>query len=161
MPPQRKVSAEAKDLIMRLITDPELRLGSNGGAEEIKQHPFFASIDWDEAENRRLPAPYKPEMRDDYGLSNFEDYEEDDEEDLRLQNGGGVRDLLARHPVNGRDDDRRRSKDYIGFYEFTFRRFFDHSGYPLPLRLGASTVEQQQESAAPQPQQPQPDAVFV
>lgn len=37
----------AKDLIRRLLTlDPRDRLGFNG-AQEIKDHPFFRSIDWD------------------------------------------------------------------------------------------------------------------
>ena len=44
---------KAGDLCSRLLTwcklqvDPEQRLGSGPtGAEEIKQHPWFASLDW-------------------------------------------------------------------------------------------------------------------
>lgn len=40
-------SEEAVDLLARLLNkNPEQRLGSKYGAEEIKQHPFFADIDW-------------------------------------------------------------------------------------------------------------------
>ncbi|KAF3780582.1 Phototropin-2 [Nymphaea thermarum] len=41
------VSLEARQLIHRLLhRDPINRLGSNGGANEIKQHPFFRGINW-------------------------------------------------------------------------------------------------------------------
>ncbi|KAI8881429.1 Pkinase-domain-containing protein, partial [Backusella circina FSU 941] len=41
------ISPEARDFMERLMTlDPEKRLGYNG-AEEVKKHPFFASINWD------------------------------------------------------------------------------------------------------------------
>ncbi|XP_049934272.1 uncharacterized protein LOC116256790 isoform X2 [Nymphaea colorata] len=41
------VSLEARQLIHRLLhRDPISRLGSNGGANEIKQHPFFRGINW-------------------------------------------------------------------------------------------------------------------
>ena len=37
---------ESIDLLKKLlIRDPEKRFGS-GGAEEIKAHPWFSSIDW-------------------------------------------------------------------------------------------------------------------
>lgn len=42
-----KISSEARDFMERLMTvDPEKRLGYHG-AEEVKQHPFFKSINWD------------------------------------------------------------------------------------------------------------------
>ena len=37
------------------------RLGSNGDAEEIKGHPFFADINWDALYNREIEAEYKPQ----------------------------------------------------------------------------------------------------
>ncbi|KAI8136781.1 hypothetical protein BJV82DRAFT_638165 [Fennellomyces sp. T-0311] len=41
------VSPEARDFMERLMTlDPEKRLGSNG-SDEVKNHPFFKTIDWD------------------------------------------------------------------------------------------------------------------
>nr|AML78332.1 putative LOV domain-containing protein [Nymphaea sp. BC-2016] len=46
-PSSLPVSLEARQLIHRLLhRDPINRLGSNGGANEIKQHPFFRGINW-------------------------------------------------------------------------------------------------------------------
>ena len=43
-----EVSPEAKDFMQRLMTlDPAKRLGANG-ADEVKAHPFFTGIDWDQ-----------------------------------------------------------------------------------------------------------------
>jgi len=42
-----QVSLSAKQLIYRLLQrDPTSRLGSNGGANDIKNHPFFRGINW-------------------------------------------------------------------------------------------------------------------
>ncbi|KAI9721422.1 MAG: rim15, signal transduction response regulator [Chrysothrix sp. TS-e1954] len=66
-----QVSPEAKDLMDRLMCiDPSQRLGANNddayrsGGEEIRKHPWFADIDWDnlnEAEASFIPAPENPE----------------------------------------------------------------------------------------------------
>ncbi|KAL4442423.1 hypothetical protein ABPG77_005007 [Micractinium sp. CCAP 211/92] len=41
------VSPECKDLINRLLTkDPTQRLGARAGADEVKQHPWFAGVSW-------------------------------------------------------------------------------------------------------------------
>ena len=55
---------EALDLIVKLLNrDPTQRLGSGpGDAEEIKEHPFFKGLNWDDAIQRKLKPP-KPKMR--------------------------------------------------------------------------------------------------
>jgi non-specific serine/threonine protein kinase len=41
------VSGELKDLLRKLLQrDPSQRLGTRGGAEEVKNHPFFKTTDW-------------------------------------------------------------------------------------------------------------------
>ena len=41
------VSPDLKDLLTKLLRrDPSQRLGTVGGAEEVKAHPFFKSVDW-------------------------------------------------------------------------------------------------------------------
>lgn len=56
------LSEEAKDLIVKLLErNPERRLGA-GGAEEVKQHPWFKSIDWLIAISRGLKPP-KPVLK--------------------------------------------------------------------------------------------------
>lgn len=45
--PTLQVSLAARQLINVLLNrDPGNRLGSNTGANEIKQHPFFRGINW-------------------------------------------------------------------------------------------------------------------
>jgi serine/threonine protein kinase len=58
------MSNDALDLIVNLLNrSPTERLGGGpGDAEEIKQHGFFKSINWDEALQRKL-RPSKPFIR--------------------------------------------------------------------------------------------------
>jgi serine/threonine protein kinase len=45
--PHRGVSPEGRDLISKLlIKDPTQRLGAQAGADEVRQHPWFADFDW-------------------------------------------------------------------------------------------------------------------
>ncbi|KAG1140107.1 hypothetical protein G6F37_009998 [Rhizopus arrhizus] len=67
------VSPEAKSLLRGLLTrDPKERLGNNG-SEEIKNHPFFASIDWRKLNQKKLQPPYKPPVVSAYDTQNFDD----------------------------------------------------------------------------------------
>jgi len=51
------MSVEAKDIIVKLlIKDPTKRLGTKGETEEIKMHPWFASINWNDLVNKKLEA---------------------------------------------------------------------------------------------------------
>ena len=55
------LSHASKSLLAALLErDPEKRLGTANDAEEVKQHPFFASIDWVKLKARQLPAPFVP-----------------------------------------------------------------------------------------------------
>ncbi len=54
------LSPEAEDLILRLLTDAEHRLGIHG-ADDIKRHPFFRGVNWDEIRN--VEAPFIPKLR--------------------------------------------------------------------------------------------------
>lgn len=48
-----------QDLISALLVrDPEKRLGSHAGAEDIKGHPFYSEINWALLRNTR--PPYVP-----------------------------------------------------------------------------------------------------
>jgi len=52
------LSGEAIGLLKGLlIRNPLKRLGARGGAADIKAHPFFSGINWDEALQRRLNPP--------------------------------------------------------------------------------------------------------
>lgn len=59
------LSKEAVDLLQKFfIKDPEQRLGSGpNGLENIKSHPFFATIDWDSILAKKIKPPFTPKLR--------------------------------------------------------------------------------------------------
>ena len=76
---------DALDLIVKLLDrDPKTRLGAGpGDAEEIKAHPFFDGIDWEQVMARKLKVPkpiVKPITSDGVTFDSFmtEGTEEDD-----------------------------------------------------------------------------------
>jgi serine/threonine kinase 38 len=75
IPAEAKLSDEAIDLIQKLITDPEKRLGRNG-AEEIKEHPFFDGFDWDGV--RKSKAPFIPDVSDPASAEHFDNFDEEE-----------------------------------------------------------------------------------
>ena len=72
IPSKIKISREAEDLISKLINNPNKRLGLNG-AEEIKSHPFFRGLDWDNILNSK--APFIPEIKNEYDTHYFDSYD--------------------------------------------------------------------------------------
>ncbi|CAB1330573.1 unnamed protein product [Coregonus sp. 'balchen'] len=56
------LSSEAQSLLRSLFKrNPTNRLGSGAdGAEEIKRHTFFSTIDWNKLFRREIPPPFKP-----------------------------------------------------------------------------------------------------
>ena len=74
-PSKIKISSEAQDLIIKLINNPSKRLGKNG-ASEIKKHPFFDGLDWDNIRN--LKPPFIPKIKNEYDIKYFEIFEEDE-----------------------------------------------------------------------------------
>ncbi|EDL18897.1 ribosomal protein S6 kinase, polypeptide 5, isoform CRA_d [Mus musculus] len=69
----KEMSTVAKDLLQRLLMkDPKKRLGCGPrDAEEIKEHLFFEKIKWDDLAAKKVPAPFKPVIRDELDVSNF------------------------------------------------------------------------------------------
>lgn len=55
------LSPEAENLIRRLLTSAEHRLGRHEGAAEIKNHPFFRGVDWNSI--RQVNAPFIPKLK--------------------------------------------------------------------------------------------------
>ncbi|CEM32786.1 unnamed protein product [Vitrella brassicaformis CCMP3155] len=58
------ISPVAKSLLQGLFQrDPNRRLGGgNTDADEIKCHPFYASVDWDALLQRRITPPFRPSL---------------------------------------------------------------------------------------------------
>ena len=59
IPADANLSPEAESFILRMVSQPESRLGVHG-VEEIKKHPFFKGIDWNNIRN--MKAPFIPEL---------------------------------------------------------------------------------------------------
>jgi cGMP-dependent protein kinase 2 len=67
------VTSDARELLAGLlIVRPTMRLGcTKQGADAIKAHPWFASLDWEALEGRRLAAPMKIKDSDVSSLAHF------------------------------------------------------------------------------------------
>lgn len=74
-PSEIKISSEAKDLIEKLVTDVDIRIGFTG-ASEIKSHPFFKSINWDNI--RSITPAFVPSISHDIDTKYFDKFEEED-----------------------------------------------------------------------------------
>lgn len=73
VPRDANLSREATDLIYRLVCDKEDRLGG-AGATEIKRHPFFNGVDWENIRN--TTSPWIPSLDSESDTRNFDKFEE-------------------------------------------------------------------------------------
>ena len=64
-PRNYKVSDDAKNIITKLLEkDPEKRLGRQG-IIEIKKHPFFSGINFDDLIKKKVKPPFRPNFSKD------------------------------------------------------------------------------------------------
>lgn len=87
------VPSDAKDLITALLHHSPLdRLGTVGGAMEVKEHPFFIYIDWDSL--LRMKAEFVPQLDNEEDTSYFDTrldrYNHELEEDSEEGGEGGA-----------------------------------------------------------------------
>ncbi|KAH8381764.1 hypothetical protein KR009_000030 [Drosophila setifemur] len=113
IPPQAELSRDATDLIRRLCASADKRLGKS--VDEVKGHDFFKGIDF--ADMRKQKAPYIPEIKHPTDTSNFDPV---DPEKLRSNDSN----------MSSGDDIDLNDRQFHGFFEFTFRRFFDDRQHP-------------------------------
>ena len=68
-------SLECRDLIRSLLhKNPAKRLGNlNGGAEDVKNHPWFKGFDWEALKKRKTDVPYVPYIESEDDTSNFDE----------------------------------------------------------------------------------------
>ena len=71
IPDDAELSNEAKSLIKKMVCSHENRLGVNG-VDEIKKHPFFKGIDWDNLRN--VKAPFIPDIENDWDNKYFDKF---------------------------------------------------------------------------------------
>ncbi|EIE21693.1 serine/threonine protein kinase 19 [Coccomyxa subellipsoidea C-169] len=74
-PPEVSLPPDARNLIERLLCNVEDRLGSHGGAQEVKVHPFFAGVKWDELTTQT--PPYRPCVTHELDTQNFENFDDE------------------------------------------------------------------------------------
>lgn len=129
IPSSANISVEGMDLILKLCTGADKRLGKN--ANEVKQHPFFSSIDFKEGV-RRHPPPHVPRIQYSTDTSNFDPIDPD-----KLRN--------STSSDSGKSDEfPDENKPFHGFFEFTFRRFFDDGGaVPFPAKINLDDNDNQ------------------
>ncbi|RIA87908.1 kinase-like domain-containing protein [Glomus cerebriforme] len=69
------MSRDSVSILQKLLTrEPEKRLGSGrGDAEEIKRHPFFKGVNWDDMLAKKVPPPFYPSISSPTDTSNFDE----------------------------------------------------------------------------------------
>jgi serine/threonine protein kinase len=77
------LSEEAKNLIVSLLNrNPSKRLGAGSeGSEEIKRHPFFNSIDWQDVKDKKMTPP-RPDINMKYFV-HVQNYVEVSDENMK------------------------------------------------------------------------------
>jgi len=97
IPAEANLSAEAKDIIRKLICNPKSRLKYSG----IVQHPFFKECNWENLMVHK--PPFLPDLSSKIDTSNFDDFE-------------NAQDLPEKHvKTEGADQNK-------AFQDFTFAR---------------------------------------
>ncbi|CAL1383294.1 unnamed protein product [Linum trigynum] len=114
-PEEAKLSPEAKDLISKLLCNVNQRLGTNG-ADEIKEHPFFNGVDWNNIYH--MEAAFTPEVNDELDTQNFEKFEESEHHPQTSSKTGPWRKMLS-------------SKD-LNFVGYTYKNFEIVNDYQVP-----------------------------
>ena len=71
------MSTFSKDLIRRMLTVRQSeRLGSfAGAADDIKRHPWFKELNWEALVEKKISAPWKPDIKDALDVSNFDNWD--------------------------------------------------------------------------------------
>eukprot|EP00934_Nitzschia_sp_Nitz4_P004099 Nitzschia sp. Nitz4//scaffold330_size19141//14677//17509//NITZ4_008748-RA/size19141-snap-gene-0.28-mRNA-1//-1//CDS//3329548166//4089//frame0 len=76
------VNEEAKDMIKKLLTRRQAsRLGNlSRGYADVKEHPYFDSLDFVKLNNREIKAPWIPNIKNPLDASHFEDFSKEERE---------------------------------------------------------------------------------
>lgn len=70
------VSEDAQDVIKKLLTRRQAsRLGNlSRGYLDVKEHPWFQSMDFDKLNEKKLKSPWTPKISDPLDARNFDDF---------------------------------------------------------------------------------------
>jgi serine/threonine kinase 38 len=89
------------------MCDADHRLGSNGGVEEIKAHPFFEGMDWKNLRNAK--AAYIADLTSDDDCRRFDKFDEEEP-------------FYATSTSVAGDDKKRKQRKDINFVGYTFKK---------------------------------------
>lgn len=113
------ISYEAEDLIRRLLTHADNRLGRHGGADEIKSHPFFRGVDWNTI--RQVEAPYIPKLS---SITDTRFFPTDELENVpdspAMAQAAKQREAMMKNGVNPNQNQVKEDLPFIGY---TYSRF--------------------------------------
>lgn len=71
--PKHVIGDDGKQFVKGLLNrNPQNRLGAKRGAAELKEHPFFKSIDWELLYKKQITPPFKPIVDSDESVANFD-----------------------------------------------------------------------------------------
>ncbi|EIW82260.1 Pkinase-domain-containing protein [Coniophora puteana RWD-64-598 SS2] len=71
--PRNVISEDGKMFVKGLLNrNPKHRLGARNDAAELKEHPFFAAIDWSALLLKQVTPPFKPVVESDESTANFD-----------------------------------------------------------------------------------------
>lgn len=71
--PRDTLTTEGRNFVKGLLNrNPKHRLGATDDAEELKRHPFFADIDWEALCKKLITPPFKPKLKSETDVSNFD-----------------------------------------------------------------------------------------
>ncbi|PPQ74733.1 hypothetical protein CVT24_003861 [Panaeolus cyanescens] len=68
--PKGVIGEEGKSFLLN--RNPKHRLGAQRDAAELKEHPFFACIDWHALSLKQVTPPFKPVVESDESTNNFD-----------------------------------------------------------------------------------------
>ena len=73
-------SKELKDLLRKMLDkDPKKRIGIGNDKQDLKNHPFFADIDWDLIFKKKIIPPVEMvDIREEYDLKEKVDFKDED-----------------------------------------------------------------------------------
>ncbi|XP_078428126.1 AGC (cAMP-dependent, cGMP-dependent and protein kinase C) kinase family protein [Wolffia australiana] len=91
-PEEARLSPEARDLIRRLLCDVDHRLG-NCGANQIKAHPWFRGVEWDNLYESE--AAFKPEVNGELDTQNFMKFNDAPSLPMRSASGSSRKSMLT------------------------------------------------------------------
>lgn len=100
------LSNAGKHLLEQLFNkNPEKRLGSQG-AYEVKQHPFFAVVNWQDLEDKKIKPPFIPIVKSETDVSNFDsEFTEQPIDSFQEGNLLAANSMTAKYPNFTYDDD--------------------------------------------------------